>query len=111
MKPITINYENLREWMHLHRITYQLMAKEATRRGASVSAASLGKYVRTGSAIPSTVIVALREAYSWTAEEVGMLLMNGPAPTRRSPEPSRADNALQMIALALKPYLNKEDEA
>lgn len=111
MKPITINYEHLREWMRLNRITYQLMAQEATRRGAAVSAASLGKYVRTGSAMPSTVIVALREAYGWTAEEVAQLVMNGPAPRVVRQEPSRADNALKMIALALKPYLGKEEQA
>lgn len=105
MKPITINYEHLREWMSLNRITYQLMAQEATRRGAAVSAASLGKYVRTGSAMPSTVIVALREAYKWTAEEVGFLVMNGPEPKRAKEGPSQAEIALGVIAEALKPYL------
>lgn len=105
MKPITINYEHLREWMSLNRITYQLMAQEATRRGAAVSAASLGKYVRTGSAMPSTVIVALREAYKWTVDEVACLFMNGPLPDMTKGGPSQAEVALTVIATALKPYL------
>lgn len=102
---ITINYENLREWMQLKRITYQSMARTATEWGAPVSAASLGKYVRTGSAIPSTVIVALSKAYKWTVDEVACLFMNGPLPDRTKKGPSQAEIALTMIAAALKPYL------
>lgn len=105
MKPITINYENLREWMQLSRITYQLMAKEATRGGAPISAASLGKYVRTGAAIPSTVIVALSDAYKWTVDEVACMFMNGPSPDRTKKGPSQAEIALTVIAEALRPYL------
>lgn len=110
MKPITINYENLRGWMRLNKLTYQLMAQEATRQGAPVSAASLGKYVRHGAAMPSTVIVALREGYKWTAEEVGFLVMNGPEPKRAKEGPSQAEIALGVIAEALKPYLGGDNE-
>jgi len=106
-KMITINYENLREWMQLSRITFQLMAKEATRGGAPISAASLGKYVRTGSAVPSTVIVALSEAYQWTVDEAACLFMNGPSPDRTKKGPSEAEIALSVIAAALKPYLEE----
>lgn len=106
-KMITINYENLREWMQLNRITYQLMAKEATRQGAPISAASLGKYVRTGSAVPSTVIVALSKAYQWTVDEMAHLTMNGPPPVWTKKGPSEAEIALTVIAAALKPYLEE----
>jgi hypothetical protein len=107
MKQIQINYENLLEWMTLNHQTRQSMAQTASDLGAPISAVSLGKHLRQGNAMPSTVIVAWQEAFGWDWEMTAHLVLNGAMPSMKEQECTRkAEAALASIADALRPYLN-----
>ena len=73
-----IDYTSLEEWRREHRMTIEKMAEVASGRGAKVAPRTIGEAFRFGLPLHGRVMLAWRDAFGWTNEEMLWLCMNGP---------------------------------
>ena len=103
MKQPTVNYEELLEWMRLHKIHRKDLAATAGRvLGVKVSPNRVGCYIKEGRPMPGEYIMAWQKAYKWTDQETMFFCLGGdiPRPEKEKPQQIIAINIEDLIELA-----------
>jgi hypothetical protein len=92
MKQPTVNYEELLEWMRLHKIHRKDLAATAGRvLGVKVSPNRVGCYIKEGRPMPGEYIMAWQKAYKWTDQETMFFCLGGDIPR---PEKERSQHTI-----------------
>jgi len=96
MKYPTVNYEELLEWMRLHKIRRKDLADVASHAiGTVVSPGRVGSYINESRPMPGEFIIAWKRAYKWTDQETMFFCLGGEPPRPEKDKPK------QIIAISL----------
>lgn len=73
-----IDYTSLEEWRRDRGITIIQLSEVARDKGVKVAPRTIGEAFRFGLPLHGRVMLAWRDAFGWTNEEMLWLCMNGP---------------------------------
>lgn len=88
-----VNYEELLEWMRLHKINRKNLAATASSfLNTVISPATIGSYINEGRPMRGEVIMAWQRAYKWTDQETMFFCLNGKPPKYEKEESPKIIN-------------------